>query len=173
MKRTALALLSALALALPATTASAAAPEQLGVFNDWSVYRSTSTDGTVCYALSKPTASDPKTVKRDPIYFLISSWPEKGVKGEPSVVPGYPYKEKSMVTVEVGSDSFQFYTKNRETDCGAWLQETSEEQRLLDAMRRGSSMIVKGTSRRGTLTTDEYSLKGISAALDKMAADCK
>ena len=42
--------------------------------------------------------------------------------------------------------------------------------RAVDAMRAGASMIVKGTSSRGTLTEDEFSLFGFSAghrAIDK------
>jgi hypothetical protein len=34
-------------------------------------------------------------------------------------------------------------------------------------------MVVKGTSRRGTNTIDEYSLAGISAALDSVAKACQ
>jgi hypothetical protein len=34
-------------------------------------------------------------------------------------------------------------------------------------------MTVKGFSKRGTLTTDTYSLKGVSPALDKVAEGCK
>jgi hypothetical protein len=52
------------------------------------------------------------------------------------------------------------------------MKSPNDEAKLLAAMRDGSKMIVKGTSRRGTLTTDEYSLKGISAALDKIASEC-
>ena len=40
-------------------------------------------------------------------------------------------------------------------------------------MRAQGELTVKGMSRRGTLTTDTYSLKGISAALDKLAEGCK
>jgi len=40
-------------------------------------------------------------------------------------------------------------------------------------MKGGTSLIVKGTSSRGTLTTDKYSLLGISAALDKIGEACK
>jgi hypothetical protein len=40
-------------------------------------------------------------------------------------------------------------------------------------MRASGELTVKGMSRRGTLTTDTYSLKGISAALDKLAEGCK
>ena len=50
---------------------------------------------------------------------------------------------------------------------------TADEKKLIDAMKRGAEMSVTGTSSRGTLTRDNYSLAGISAALDKVAATCK
>lgn len=73
MKRTAAAIAFALALTLPA----AAEPQSLGAFSDWSVFKSSGSDGVVCYALSQPKESLPTNVKRDPIYFLISTWPGK------------------------------------------------------------------------------------------------
>ena len=155
------------------TAAFAAPPELVGKFDDWAVYKTSGADGIVCYALAQPKASQPTNVRRDPIFFLISTWPGKSVQGEPSIVPGYPYREESRATVEIGSDKFEFYTQNEGTDGGAWMKEPTEEQRLLDAMRRGSSMVIKGTSRRGTLTIDNYSLKGATAALDRLAQGCQ
>ena len=166
-------LASFILLAAAALPARAAAPELIGKFDDWAVYKTSGADGTVCYALAQPKATQPANVRRDPIFFLISTWPTKSVQGEPSIVAGYPYREGSRASVEIGSDKFEFYTQNEGTDGGAWMKEPTEEQRLLDAMRRGASMVVKGTSRRGTLTIDNYSLKGISAALDKLAAGCQ
>ena len=52
------------------------------------------------------------------------------------------------------------------------MQDTSDEQRLIDAMRRGQQAIVTGVSSRGTLTKDTYSLAGISAALAKIHSTC-
>ena len=43
---------------------------------------------------------------------------------------------------------------------------------LVAALKRGSQLLVKGISRRGTATTDTYSLNGISAALDAAAKSC-
>ena len=64
--------------------------------------------------MSKPTATDPKKAKRDPIYFLITDWPGRSpkTKSEPEVVPGYQYKDGSTVTAQVGSDKFEMFTKN-------------------------------------------------------------
>lgn len=151
-----------------------AEPTELGQFSDWRVYRTTDKDGTVCFALSEPTAKKPATAKRGAIYFMISAWPGAKVSGQPSIVPGYPYDEKIKASVEVGGEKFEFYTLNEGEggDGGAWIKDPKDETRLLAAMRKGSDMTVKGTSRRGTVTTDSYSLKGISAALDKITTDC-
>ena len=40
-------------------------------------------------------------------------------------------------------------------------------------MQKGTRMTVVGKSRRGTVTTDTYSLSGISAALDAIAKECQ
>jgi hypothetical protein len=53
------------------------------------------------------------------------------------------------------------------------MQNAAEESRLIGAMKAGSDMIVSGTSRRGTVTTDTYSLAGVTAALKKIDAECQ
>jgi len=158
-----------IALAAPAF----ADPTAIGSFKDWSVYTSGSSKEKVCYALAQPKSSEPKKVKRDPIFFLISDFPGHNVKNEPSVVPGYAYKDGSKVTIEVGSDKFELFTKNDGDAGGAWLESPADEKRLIDSMQRGQAMYVTGTSARGTLTRDQYSLAGLSSALDKAAANCK
>ncbi|MBI1330099.1 MAG: hypothetical protein GC166_09380 [Alphaproteobacteria bacterium] len=159
------------ALAFPA--AAADAPKLLGAFKDWSAYAVGTGSSQVCYAIAKPKSSDPKKAKRDPIYFMISDWPARKAKGEAQVVPGYPYKDGSTVTAQVGSDKFTFFTKNDGDDGSAWVEKPADEQRLIDAMRGGAQVIVTGISRRGTLTKDTYSLSGISAALDRIHQECK
>jgi hypothetical protein len=155
------------------SVAAQAEPSAIGSFKDWSVYSSGGGKDRVCYALAQPKSSDPKNAKRDPIFFLISTWPKRGVTNEPSVVPGYPYKEGAKAGVQIGSDKFEFFTKNDGTDGGGWMESTDDEKRLIDSMQRGQNMIITGTSARGTLTHDTYSLAGIKAALDKVKATCK
>jgi hypothetical protein len=40
-------------------------------------------------------------------------------------------------------------------------------------MRKGAEMTVRGVSGRGTKTIDQYSLKGLSQALDRATQECK
>ncbi|MFM9863027.1 MAG: invasion associated locus B family protein [Micropepsaceae bacterium] len=144
-------------------------PTLLGNQDAWEAYKNTDGRGAVCWAVSQPQTKEPATAKRDPIYFLITTWPKASVANEPSVVIGYQFKEGATATVEVGSDKFSFFTKAD----GAWLQSKQDEARLITALRGAGEMRVKGISKRGTLTTDTYSLKGISVALDKVAEGCK
>jgi hypothetical protein len=156
--------------ALLACIASAhAAPTLLGTFEAWEAYKNSDTRGAVCWAVTQPQTKEPAAAKRDPIYFLITSWPKQNISNEPSVVIGYQFKEASEATVQVGSDKFAFFTKAD----GAWLQSRQDEARLITALRGAGEMTVKGISKRGTLTTDTYSAKGLSAALDKIAEGCK
>ena len=56
----------------------------------------------------------------------------------------------------------------------AWVDNEAGQGALVNAMKRGNELVFKGTSERGTLTTDSYSLKGVTAAMraiDKACSD--
>jgi invasion protein IalB len=143
----------------------------LGQFGDWGAYKATPGGKTVCFALSKPTSAvtDPAGRNRDPSYAFISTRPSEKVKNEVSVIVGYPQKSGFDASAVIGSASYVMYTQND----GAWVKNAAEEAQMVDAMRKGSDLVIKSESSRGTKTTDTYSLKGISDALDKVAAECK
>ena len=88
----------------------------------------------MCFAVSQPKDMEPKNVNRDPIYFFITTRPREGVREEVNVITGYPYKEGSKTTIQVGSDTFSLYTSGD----GAWLENAAEEARLVNAIRAGS-----------------------------------
>lgn len=163
--------LAGLALAFIGASGAGAqgAPKLVGQFGDWGVYVDTSGNGKICYALSQPKSRAPAGLNRDPAYFFISTRTAENVKGEVSVVMGFPLKEGSDATLTIGPTSFDLYTRGT----GAWVRNVAEETRLVDAMRKGRDLTVKGTSGRGNVTTDTYSLSGISAAVDRAAQECR
>ena len=61
------------------------------------------------------------------------------------------------------------YTQND----GAWVKNAAEEAKMIEAMRKGADVVIKATSSRGTQTTDTFSLKGITQALDRASQECK
>ena len=100
---------------------------------------------------------------------FISSRPGEKVSNEVSIIIGYPFKSSAEASVEVGTTAFALYTQQD----GAWIKNATEEARLIEAMRAGQSAVVKGTSTKGTRTTDTFSLKGLAQALDRTDRDCK
>lgn len=134
----------------------------------WSLYADTGTPKKVCFAASAPQAVEPIGANRGSIFFYISAWPKDGIKAEPSVKVGYPINTEKDVTVTIGTDIFNLFSKDQH----GFVADPSEELKLIDAMKKGSTAIVRATSTRGTNTTDTYSLSGISQALEKMTATC-
>ena len=161
------------ASAVPAAAATAARPSFLGIYHDWSVFTRQVGAEKVCYALSEPKAKEPAHAKRDPAYFLINDWPGRRSRGEAEIVPGYRYRDGSTVTVMIGGDKFDFFTKNEGNAGGAWVLNPADERRLVRALRGGKTAVVTGTSRRGTVTKDVYGLSGVGDALDRIHKVCE
>ena len=143
----------------------------LGQFGDWGAYTATPGGKKVCFALAKPTAatSEPAGRKRDPSFAFLSTRPSEKVKNEVSVIVGYPQKASHDATASIGSANYVMYTQND----GAWVKNAAEEAQMVEAMRKGSDLVVKSESALGTKTTDTYSLKGMAQALEKVAEECK
>ena len=165
------------AAAKPAAAAPASPTAQatlLGQYGDWGAYTATPGGRKVCFALSKPTASVDNPPNRrtasNPVYMFISSRPSEKVKDEVSMlVTGYQLKPNTDASLAIGSASFAMYTQND----GAWVKNAADETRLLDALRKGSELVVKAATSRGTQTTDTFSLKGIGQALDRVGQECR
>jgi invasion protein IalB len=146
-------------------------PNLLGQYGDWGAYAANPAGTKVCFALAKPQDShtEPAGKPRDAPYLFIASRPTENVRNEVSIAIGYSFKPGIDATVEIGSAKFPMYTQSD----GAWIKNAAEEAHMVEAMRKGSDMVVTGTSSRGTKSTDRYSLKGLSQALDRAAQECR
>jgi len=154
-----------------AAAQQAAQPALLATYGDWGAYTGNAGGRKVCFALAKPVSAEttPPGRPRDPAYLFVSTRPAENIRNEVSVIVGYPLKPNSEATVEIGSDKYAMYTQND----GAWIKNAAEETRMVDSMRKGADLVVKGVSARGTQSTDRYSLKGLAQALDKVGQECK
>ena len=153
-----------------AGSAHSAEPTSLGVFTDWTAYTYKASDTKVCYVVSQPKSSESvKKVKRDPIFFIITHMPGRNINGEVSTIIGYPFKEQTTVQLKVDAAEFELFTNGD----GAWADTTDKEKKIVAAMKAGQKFSVKGMSWKGTETTDNYSLNGFSAAMDKIDVSCK
>lgn len=155
----------------PAAMTGGAEPTLIGQFGTWGAYSAAPNGKKVCFALAKPSSSktNPPNRPRDPAYAFVSTRPAEKVANEVSVMIGYTLKQGSESSLEVGGASYSMYTQGD----GLWIKNAAEEERMVDAMRKAADATVKGVSAKGTETTDTFSLKGLSQALDKLAQDCK
>ena len=151
--------------------AGGGAPTLLGQFGDWGAYTANSGGRTLCYAIAKPSsqATHPAGRPRDPAYVFIATRPTENVRNEVSIIVGYPFKPGFEATVDIGSAKYAMFTQND----GAWVKNPAEEARMVDAMRKGSDLVVSGESGKGTKSTDRYTLRGLGQALDRVAQECK
>ena len=125
-------------------------------------------DETWCYIGSLPLKSDlPDTKKRGENYILVY----KLIGSDEKIIQieaGYNYNLSADILVKIDQAEYGFYTTKDSSDT-AWTNNDSE---VIYAMKMGLELILNGESSRGTITNDTYTLKGFTAALNKLNEDC-
>lgn len=157
-----------------AATAAAASPGQgqamlLESAGKWQAFSSQQGRSKVCYALSKAETRVPANLKDIEGLLFVSSRPGEGVRNEISFVMNFDLKEGVEHQAIIGNERFALVAKGQ----NMWLKNPAEEPRMLDALRRGAGLEVKGTSKRGNPTSDKYSLAGISQIVKRAEDACK
>ncbi len=160
------ALILALSFALP-SLGVAQQIEKLGQFTDWSAYRYSHNGKPACFMASQPKKAEGNYTRRGQIHYLVSHRAADEVRDENSFVAGYTFKADSRVSVAVGNKGFTLFTKGDT----AWAR-NEDDRAMTEAMIKGSTMVVKGTSSRGTETTDTFSLSGFTASYRAMSKAC-
>lgn len=156
------------AMALLDCAASAQTAELLEKHKDWSAYKHKAEKDTTCFAVTQPKDTEPKNVNRGDIFLYISFWPADKVKGQVMLRLGYPIKEDTEVSAAIGADVFKLFPKEDK----AFIDGDEDERKFVEAIKKGDKLVVKGTSKKGTETTDVYSLLGVSAALKQAEQAC-
>lgn len=152
----------------------AAKPTLMGTFSDWTMWSYTGSytgngEGKICYIYAEPSDMKPPKLDHGRVSFSITSSPAQGVQNEANFVTGYELRDQAPVTVDIDGKKFTMFTQGD----SAWMLDKGDEPELLDAMKNGKKMVVSAQSRRGNKTTYNYSLSGVTAAADKMIAECK
>jgi len=149
--------------------ASPAWAETLLESGDWQAIKELENGKPVCVMSAEPKKSEGKYSKRGTVLAVISHRPKEKRIGEVGFQAGYTFKSKSTATAIIdGKKTFKLFTQGGH----AWAFDTTADKNLIAAMRAGHTLVVKGTSSRGTLTTDTYSLKGFTAAWKAINKAC-
>ena len=118
-----------------------------------------------CYIGSYPIETEiPEGKKRDQAYILVYRM-NNSEDAIIQVEAGYPYDSKKSVEVTIDKKLYNFVSD----EGSAW---TENDIKVISSMKKGLVLSVKGQSSRGTKTKDTYSLKGFTAAYNKLFKDC-
>ncbi len=161
---------SCLAYFFGVSAAAAAAPKLIGEYDDWVAYYYQDAGGKVCYMASTPKKDEGKYTKRGDIYAVVTHRPNEKSFDVVNINAGYTFKPESKVTVKIGGKTFdKLFTSGDK----AWAVNDKTDKEIVAAMKKGSRMIVHGTSSKGTATKDTYSLAGFSQAYKAISNKCK
>ncbi len=150
---------------------------------------------------SQPKEVDGRPINRDPPHFLVihrerapavnaDGTAAKDANGNPvfrkvrnevQTLVGYPMKPTTdsffhQAIVDGKAYPMKSIADDPNTNIvdseAAWLASTDDEAGFVSAIKAGVTLVVKGTSSRGTETTDTYSLSGVTAAMQAIDTAC-
>lgn len=140
----------------------------IGRYGDWDVFEGTEGKNKVCYMATIAKETKGGGARKDKSYVMVMHRPAAKSLGVVSVTSGYAFKDKSEAAAEIGGEKLSLYTSAKTPDT-AWA---FEDAKLVQAMLKGQTMVVKGTPAKGEAATDTYSLTGVSKAYQEMSKAC-
>tara|TARA_B100000700_G_scaffold329285_1_gene450382 strand:+ start:2851 stop:3372 length:522 start_codon:yes stop_codon:yes gene_type:complete len=143
--------------------------KEIGKFSDWAAYAEGEGKNLACMAVSKPKKAKGNYKKRGDVFAVITHLPGQDKWNEFSIVAGYNYKPESNPDVVIGDYKVQLFTSGSR----AWSFSPSDDEKIIKSLKSSMRMTVVGTSSRGTITTDTYSLVGFTKAYQKITEVCK
>jgi hypothetical protein len=144
-------------------------PTAVGSYGDWNAMTAhgQGKDKT-CYTLAEPKDRQPAKLQRDKAYVFISTRPAEGVRNEVAIILGFTAKDGGAASADIDGDNFELVTKG----ANAWVKNPAKEKEFVEALRSGTKLVIKAPSAKGNVTTDTYSLKGLSDALGRVQKEC-
>ena len=157
-----------LVLAAPGHALSAESVTRASTYGDWDLMTDSNAPHLFCFVTSEPKTSEPQDGQREAPRAYISAWPKDGIRAEVSFRMGFRIKKNAQGTATVSPAGFRLFGSSDR----AYVSDSTQELKLVEAMRKGSTMTVAISSDRGATVTDTYSLNGIGLALQKLQETC-
>lgn len=133
-------------------------------FGDWRVVAHDGPEGRICFAIASP-----KSGEGSGAHFYVSSWPKDGVRAEISVKTSVPLKAGAPASIAIDQTFYKAFSKGDR----AFVIDATDELKLIDAMKKGSTVMVVAQNEQGVVSKDVYSLAGITQAIQAVSSGCK
>ena len=142
--------------------------KSIGKFKDWETFAVNENNNKICFAQSIPILRAPKKFERNPSRLFVSFRPIEDIKDEVSTTSGYSFQKEKIVKAKSGKKTFDFFAQEN----FAWILDTEEEQKFIQAMKKASRVMIIGRTDKGKQTIDHYSLMGFSKAYNTAKKNC-
>jgi len=142
--------------------------KSIGKFKDWETFTVTENNNKICFAQSVPILRAPKKFERNPSRLFVSFRPTEDIIDEISATSGYTFQKEKIVKAKTGKKTFNFFAQEN----FAWILDTEEEQKFIQAMKKASRVMIIGRTDKGKQTIDHYSLMGFSKAYNTAKKNC-
>ena len=147
-------------------------PQIINVHDHWVSYVYNKNNKTICYIASIPTKSTGKYSQRGDVFAFVAHYPNDKVFNEVSFITGYTYKNKSTPSLKIDQHkSITLQTNSLKKDT-AWSKNKESDKIIIEQMKSGNTLVLSGISKRGTKTSDYFSLKGFSKAYTDIQKKC-
>ncbi|MBV9748410.1 MAG: hypothetical protein JO157_06335 [Acetobacteraceae bacterium] len=147
--------------AAPASPASAA-PKSIGTWDKWEAATHPEGGQLVCYAFTRATSSTPAMPGRDDVVLTVTERP--GSRDAVAISAGYAYPKDASVEAQVEGTKLPFYTAGR----SAFAR---DDKAAVAAFQKGREVVAHAPGPKGQVT-DDFSLRGFSAAYAAIAKEC-
>ncbi|HEY3909210.1 MAG TPA: invasion associated locus B family protein [Stellaceae bacterium] len=152
----------------PEHSAASAGAQRIGGAGPWSAYLYNAKSGPVCYLAGAPQKSEPARFRRKPPSATVTHRPKENVFNVVNFYEGYPLKPGSDASLDIDGTKFDLFTK----DDGAWSRTADTDKAIVEAMVKGRTAVITGTSEKGSTTIDTYSLSGFTQTLALIDKAC-
>lgn len=156
-------ILLALAITLLATPALAARLS-LGIFESWGAFRDDQPKR--CYAIAEAEENGARGQYKP--YFTVSSWPDRGIRGQVHVRLSRQRGANAAVALIIADQRYNLVASK--TD--AWAADQRGDAAIIAAIRGARGLAVQSTDANGNRFVDRYSLSGAASAIDAARLGC-
>lgn len=158
-----------------APAAQSSAPRPLGTFDGWRAFEAGPNAAKICYVTSAPARSEsrPASAQRGEIALVIAHHQNPRRNDEVTMNVGYPARDGGEI--EIGRTKVGLSTLTQANATSLWSRPAEGDRQIVNAMRTApvnATAIVRGTSARGTETTDHVALAGFQRALAAIDRAC-
>jgi hypothetical protein len=156
-------------MVVPARAQQQRSPQFVASYRDWHLWQYDAPSGKVCFIHSEPTRQEGSYTRRGQPAVMVTRLPGDLASEQVSMQPGYTYKTGSDAQVTIDNKTYTLFTKGEH----AWASTPEDDKALIDSMKKGSDLKIRGTSTKDTYSLDTFSLAGFTAAYQAMLDACK